>query len=110
MRPLYAGAPSIRVRLVVAMAIALLPVLLLGAAQSVIAFQKESQERRASLAAVAESSVASARARIDSVTVVLQTVTTGAVGVQCAPRLRELMAHTPGVANMVRLDRIGRVE
>ena len=106
----FGGAPSIRTRLVVAMAVATLPVLLLGAAQSAIAFHKESQERRASLAAVAESSVAAARARIDSVTVVLQTVTTGAVGVQCAPRLRELTTHTPGVANMVRLDRLGRIQ
>ena len=105
-----AGQPSIRVRLVLAMAVALLPVLLLGAAQSVIAFQKEAQERRASLAAVAESSVAAARARLDSVSVVLQTVTTGTVGVQCAPRLRDLMAHTPGVSNMIRLDRIGRIQ
>ena len=110
MKPWAPGPLSIRVRLAVAMAIALLPVLLLGAAQSAIGFYKESQERRASLIAAAESSGSAARARIDSATVVLQTVTTGAVGVQCAPRLRELMAHSPGVANMVRLDRLGRVQ
>ncbi len=105
------GAPlGIRVRLGGAMAIALLPVLVLGAVQSAIAFHKEAQERRASLTAAAVRSVAAARARIDSATVVLQTVTPSTVGVQCAPRLRELMAHTPGVINLVRLDRLGRVE
>ena len=103
------GPLSIRVRLGVAIAIALLPVLLLGVAQSTIAFHKEAQERRASLTAAADRSVAAARARLDSAIVVLETVSPETVGVQCAPRLRELMARTPGMLNMVRLDRAGRV-
>ena len=103
------GPLSIRARLVVAMAIALLPVLMLGAAQSVVTFQKEAGERRASLSAAAERSVAAARARLDAAVVVLQVVTPGTVGVGCAPRLHELMVRTPGVTNMVRLDRLGRV-
>ncbi len=103
------GPLSIRVRLGVAIAIALLPVLLLGLAQSTIAFHKESQERRASLTAAADRSVAAARARLDSAIVVLETVSPETVGLQCAPRLRELMARTPGMLNMVRLDRDGRV-
>ncbi len=109
-KPWVPGPMTIRVRLGVAMAIALLPVLLLGAAQSAISFHKESLERRASLSAAAERSVAAARARLDGAVVVLQTVTPGAVGVECAPRLRDLMEHTPGVINLVRLDRAGRVE
>jgi two-component sensor histidine kinase len=92
------------------MALALLPVLLLGAVQSVIAFHKESEARRVSLVAVAERSVSVTRARIDSAKVVLQTVTPSTVGLSCAPRLRELMAGMPGVVNLVRLDRLGRVE
>jgi two-component sensor histidine kinase len=91
------------------MAIALLPVLLLGAAQSVIAFNKEGVERRASLVAAADRSVEGARARLDSAIVVLQTVTPGTVGVRCAPTLRSLMTRMPGVLNMARLDRLGRV-
>jgi two-component sensor histidine kinase len=91
------------------MAIALLPVLLLGAAQSVISFNKEASERRAGLLAAAQRSVENARARLDSAIVVLQTVTPETVGVNCAPRLRELMGRLPGVINMVRLDRHGRV-
>ncbi len=86
-----------------------MPVLILGAVQSTIAFHKETEERRASLVAAAERSVAAARARVDSAKVVLQTVTPGTVGVQCPPRLRELMQRLPGVVNMVRLDRLGRV-
>ncbi len=103
------GQPTIRVRLGVAMAIALLPVLLLGAMQSAISFYKEGQDRRASLVAATARSVSAARARLDSAVVILETVTPGTVGVQCAPRLRELMQRTPGVSNMVRLDRLGRV-
>jgi len=107
---LWAPGPlSIRVRLGVAIAIALLPVLLLGVAQSAISFHKEGLERTASLNAAAERSVGAARARLDSSIVVLETVTPETVGVECAPRLRELMARTPGMLNMVRLDRAGRV-
>jgi two-component sensor histidine kinase len=91
------------------MAIALLPVLLLGAVQSVISFHKESEERRVALVAAADRSVSVARARIDSAKVVLQTVTPSTVGVLCAPRLRELMEGMPGVVNLVRLDHLGRV-
>ena len=91
------------------MAIALLPVLLLGVAQSTISFHKEGQERRASLMAAADRSVAAARGRLDGAIVVLETVTPETVGVECAPRLRELMARSPGMLNMVRLDRAGRV-
>ena len=103
------GPLSIRVRLGVAIAIALLLVLLLGVAQSTIAFHKEGQERRASLIAAADRSVAAARARLDGAIVVLETVTPETVGAQCAPRLRELMARSTGMLNMVRLDRAGRV-
>ena len=91
------------------MAIALLPVLLLGAMQSAISFYKEGQDRRANLVAATARSVSAARARLDSAVVILEAVTPGTVGVQCAPRLRELMQRTPGVSNMVRLDRLGRV-
>jgi two-component sensor histidine kinase len=110
MRRWAPGPMTIRVRLGVATAIALLPVLLLGAAQSTISFHKESQERRASLAAAGERSVAATRARLDSAIVVLETISPETVGVQCAPRLRELMSRTQGVLNMVRLDQIGRVD
>jgi two-component sensor histidine kinase len=110
MRRWATGPMTIRVRLGVATAIALLPVLLLGAAQSTIAFHKEGQERRASLAAAGERSVAATRARLDSAIVVLETISPETVGVQCAPRLREVMSRTTGVLNMVRLDSIGRVD
>ncbi|HEX4096825.1 MAG TPA: sensor histidine kinase, partial [Caulobacteraceae bacterium] len=103
------GPLSIRVRLGVAIAIALLPVLLLGVAQSTISFHKEGQERRDSLIAAADRSVAAARARLDGAVVVLETVTPETAGAQCAPRLRDLMARSPGMLNMVRLDRYGQV-
>ena len=109
MKLIAPGPLSIRVRLGVAMAIALLPVLLLGVAQSTISFHKEGEERKASLIAAADRSVAAARGRLDGAIVVLETVSPETVGDQCAPRLRELMARSPGMLNMVRLDGAGRV-
>lgn len=99
---------SIRVRLGAVMAIALLPVLALAAAQSSVAFRKEADARRASLASAGERSVTAARARLDSVVAVLETVGPGAAGPSCALRLRELKGRTPGVLGAVRLDRQGR--
>jgi two-component sensor histidine kinase len=100
---------SIRVRLGLAMAVALFPVLLLGASLSVIAFNKETRDRRADLSSAAERSAESARARLQSATVLLETISPATVGVQCTSRLRQLMSSNDGFANLVRLDAAGRV-
>ena len=100
---------SIRVRLGLAMAAALLPVLMLGAAQSVVAFNKETADRRSDLAAAAERSAQAARARLQSATVLLETISPATVGVQCTARLGNLMESNPAFANLVRLDASGRV-
>ena len=103
------GPQTIRVRLGAALAIALLPVLLLGAVQSAISFRKATEDRRASLVAVAERSVEAARTHLDSAEVVMQTISPGPASGDCGPRLRDLMQRMPGVINIVRLDRSGRV-
>src|SRR5688572_28925972 len=109
MRGLAPDGMSIRVRHGLAMAAALLPVLLLGVAQSVVAFNKDTLERRADLAAAAERSAQSARARLQSATVLLETISPSTVGVQCTSRLGQLMDSNPAFANLVRLDSNGRI-
>ncbi|WP_430423218.1 sensor histidine kinase [Phenylobacterium sp.] len=100
---------TIRVRLIAALAVALLPVLLLGALQSAIGFQREGQVLRQNLGFAAERSAATARARMESADVLLQTLAPGAVGYQCAQRLGDVVSRIPGYLNLVRFDRAGRV-
>jgi two-component sensor histidine kinase len=100
---------SIRWRLGVALAIALLPVLLLSGFQSWLDFQREAHAQRDMLAAAAERSAATARARIEAADVLLETLAPGSVGFQCAQRLAEVRGRIPGYANLIRFDSIGRV-
>jgi hypothetical protein len=92
-----------------ALAAALAPILLLGAAQSVVAVQRDAQERRIILTAAAERSAAVARARMQGAEVVLETITPEAMGFSCAPQLRLLMDRLTGYANLIRFDPNGRV-
>jgi two-component sensor histidine kinase len=103
------GPLTIRLRLGAALAIALMPVLILGAAQSVAAFGREADERRTSLIAAAERSAVVARARMQAAEVLLDTLSPAAIGQQCSPRLAEVMARSTGFANLIRLDADGRV-
>lgn len=100
---------SIRVRLAIALCVALLPVLLLGGLQSVFAFRAEADSRRQSLELAAGRSAAVARARIMSAGVLLQTLGPGTVGLECAQRLADMRARLPGYANLIRFDARGRV-
>jgi two-component sensor histidine kinase len=104
------GTPAtIRFRLGLALAITLLPVLALGIAQSVLAFQKDAESREAALVLAAERSAATARARVESGAILLDTLQPQAVGLQCAQRLAEVKGRLPGYVNLIRFDRIGRV-
>lgn len=107
-RPLWPA--TIRVRLGAALALALLPVLILGAVQSDLAFQREAQAERASLGADAERSAAIARARIESAQVLLQTLAPSSVGVQCAARLSDVAKRLTGYENLIRFSADGRFE
>lgn len=109
MKRLGWGPLTIRVRLGMALAAALAPILLLGAAQSVVAVQRDAQERRIILTAAAERSAAVARARMQGAEVVLETITPEAMGFSCAPQLRLLMDRLTGYANLIRFDPNGRV-
>ena len=100
---------TIRVRLTAALAAALLPVLMLGAVQSAIAFNREGETLRQDLGFAAQRSAASARARMESADILLQTLAPGSVGFQCAQRLAQVIDRIPGYENLVRFDRMGRV-
>ncbi len=100
---------SIRVRLALAVCVALLPVLILGGAQSFFAFRAEADSRRQSLELAAGQSAANARARIEAAGVLLQTLGPGSVGLECAQRLADVRARLPGYANLIRFDSRGRV-
>jgi len=100
---------SIRVRLAFALALALAPVLILGAVETARNFERERQGQRAELVDAAERSAATARARIAAAEVLLQTLAPGSVGLQCAARLAEIKGRIPGYANLIRFDSIGRV-
>ncbi|MGZ3403890.1 MAG: sensor histidine kinase, partial [Phenylobacterium sp.] len=96
-------------RLAAALAAALLPVLILGIAQSAIAFNRERVALRQNLGFAAERSAATARSRMEGAGILLQTLAPGAIGYQCADRLAEVTRRIPGYANLVRFDRRGRV-
>ena len=106
---LPATLATIRVRLGAAMTVALAPVLLLGAAETLIAYQKDAQEQRASLGLAAERSAATARAQMASASVLLETLAPESIGLECAQRLSEITGRLQGYDNLIRFDRFGRV-
>jgi two-component sensor histidine kinase len=100
---------TIRVRLAAALAAALLPVLVLGVGQSVVGFRREGRVLQENLGFAAERSAATARARIESANILLETLAPGAVGYQCQQRLQQVTERIPGYLNLIRFDRQGRV-
>ena len=105
----WSSLSTIRVRLMGALAAALLPVLVVGVIQSGIAFNRERLALRQNLGFAAERSAATARSRMEGAGILLQTLAPGSVGYQCADRLAEVARRIPGYANLVRFDRRGRV-
>jgi two-component sensor histidine kinase len=100
---------TIRFRLGAALTAALVPVLLLGAAQAGLAFHKEGDTQRLALALAAERGAATARARIASAQVLIETIGPEAVGYQCVQRLLEVSQRLKGYDNLIRYDALGRV-
>ena len=103
------GPLTIRLRLGAALAIALMPVLVLGAVQSVVAFRHDADERRTILIAAAERSASVVRARMQAAEVLLETLNPDATGEQCSSRLAEAMRRSQGFSNLIRVDADGRV-
>jgi len=98
---------GIRFRLGWGMAIALLPILLLGAFQAESAFRAQDIERRSDLQLAAERTAATAKSHLDSTGVLLQALRPEALEVFCEPRLTDLVERLEGLDGLARLTRTG---
>ena len=105
----WGSLTTIRFRLGLGLALALAPVLILGAAQALLDFRKDAESQRVSLTLAAERSAATARARMVSAEVMLETLAPEAVGLDCAQRLAEITHRLQGYDNLIRFDAGGRV-
>ncbi len=104
------GRPSvqgIRFRMGLAMAVALLPILMLSAAQTQAEFQRQAEDRRIDLQLAAERSAADAKARIDSTVVLLQALAPEASGFYCEPRLTALVSRLDSLSALHRYSATG---
>jgi two-component sensor histidine kinase len=106
------GLATIRVRLLLALSLALIPVLVLGIAQASIVFSKDVENRRLNLSAAALRSAETAQVRVLAGAAVLETLTGQTVGLECGQRLRAIVNDLPGYQgyqSLTRFDEIGRV-
>ena len=104
------GRPSvqgIRFRLGVAMAVALLPILLLAAVQTEAGFRRQAEQQRIDLQLAADRSAAVAKVSIDSAVVLLQALAPEGVGFYCEPRLTALVERLDGIAALSRYSATG---
>jgi two-component sensor histidine kinase len=100
---------TIRFRLAAAVALALAPVLVLGAAQATLAFRKDADEERTTLALATARSAAASRAQLEGAGVLLETLAPQSVGFACAQRLAQVSGELSGYQNLIRFDADGRV-
>ena len=94
---------GIRFRLGLWLAIALLPLLILGGLQTEAAFRSQDADRRSDLQRAAERSAAAARARLDSTGILLLALMPEVPETSCSPRLSALVSRVED------LDGVGQV-
>jgi two-component sensor histidine kinase len=94
---------GIRFRLGLWLAIALLPLLILGGLQTEAAFRSQDADRRSDLQRAAERSAAAARARLDSTGILLLALMPEVPEMSCSPRLSALVSRVED------LDGVGQV-
>ena len=99
---------GIRFRLGSAMAIALLPVLVLGAIQAQADFRTQDVERRQDLQLAAERSASTAKAQLDSTGVLLQALRPEQLEVYCEPRLTDLVRRLDNLDGLARVAANGQ--
>ncbi len=100
---------TIRFRLATALAVALLPVLVLSGLQAVQGFKREAEHQRSDLILGAERSAATARARIDTAVVLLEALRPESDGVNCEARLAGLVQRLKGMDALVRYSETGQL-
>jgi two-component sensor histidine kinase len=98
---------GIRFRLGLAMAMALAPVLLVGALYAGAQFQREADERRVDLVLAADRSAVTAKARLDGAVVILETLRPDTFGPYCAARLSDLVQRVDGYEAFYRFSPTG---
>jgi len=98
---------GIRFRLGLWLAIALLPLVILGGFQAQSAFRAQDAERRSDLQLAAERTAANAKARLDSTGILLQALRPEALEVFCQPRLSDLVDHLEDLDGLVRITATG---
>jgi two-component sensor histidine kinase len=104
------GRPSvhgIRFRMGLAMAVALLPILILSGVQTQAEFRRQAEDRRVDLQLAAERSAADAKARIESTVVLLQALAPEAAGFYCEPRLTALVERLDALSALHRYSATG---
>jgi two-component sensor histidine kinase len=99
---------GIRFRLGLAMAVALLPILVLGAFQANRAFEAQDADQRADLQLAVERTSATAKARLDSTSVLLQALRPEALELFCRPRLTSLVGRLEDIDGLARLSATGQ--
>jgi two-component sensor histidine kinase len=89
------------------MALALLPVLVLGIFSAQSQFRLQDDDRRADLQLAAERTAANAKSRLDSTNVLLQALRPEALEMFCEPRLTALASQVESVDALARLTPTG---
>jgi two-component sensor histidine kinase len=102
-------AASVRVRLGLALGLALLPVLVLSGLQSALVFQRDANDKKADLVATASRGAAAARLRIAESQAMLRGLGPGSNGYGCVTRLTDIKNRNPGYANLIRFNGDGWV-
>ena len=100
---------GIRFRLGLAMAIALLPILVLGMVQAQAEFRRQAEERRADLQFAAERTAEAAKFRLDSAAVLLAAMTPEASAPICGPRLAGLVQRLDDYGALYRIGTGGKI-
>ena len=98
---------GIRFRLGLWLAIALLPLMILGGFQAQAAFRAQDADRRSDLQLAAERSAANAKAQLDSTGVLLIALRPEALEIFCEPRLSDLVARLEDLDGLARLTASG---
>ena len=97
-------------RLALALALGLSPILMLGALQAWTGLRHDAAERRTNLMLAAQRSAVGARIRMEGSVGLLETLSPQTAGLDCSQRLADRLQHLQGYANLIRFNALGRVQ
>jgi two-component sensor histidine kinase len=97
-------AASVRVRLGLALGVALLPVLLLSGLQSALVFQRDATDKRAVLVAASARGASATKLQIAQSQALLRGLGPSSSGYGCVSRLADVKDRNPGYANIIRFN------